>query len=174
MDADGRHCETEEKQLHRANVVGCTALLERLRIFHGGQTEGTPEPDLVDLVPAVTRRTQVQQKNQSEARFIRYLTDEVGKKFPTVAEIKHVVATHFDVTPVNLDSRSRKANFVWPRQLAMYLCHVMTVRSLPDIGRRFGGRDHTTALHAIRKIEKMVAENPAICDLVRELREQIG
>ena len=60
---------------------------------------------------------------------------------------------HFGVNRGDLLSSRRNRSIVRPRQIGMYLAKSLTARSLPEIGRRFGGRDHTTVLHAIRKIE---------------------
>src|SRR5947207_2015120 len=70
--------------------------------------------------------------------------------------------------------RSRlAANVVRPRQVAMYLAKTLTLRSLPEIGRRFGGRDHTTVLHAVRKIEALVGKDAALSDEVELLKRQL-
>lgn len=172
MDIDGRHCIDEEKQLRRLNFAGSRSLLLRLREIHGTAVP-QPEPDIVELVPVIVRKSEPL-GTKAETRFVRYLTDENGRRIPMVSEIKRIVAQHFEVTPVNLDSRSRKARFVWPRQIAMFLCHTITLRSLPDIGRRFGGRDHTTVLHAVRKIERLVASSPETEALVNELKEELN
>ena len=169
---DGRFFETGEKHFHRANIIGCRALLLKLREVHGAPVP-LPEPDVVELVPTVVKKIDVGE-TKAEKRFIRYLSDEAGRRVPTVAEIKHMVATRFEVTPRNLDSRSRKVAYVWPRQVAMFLAHTITLRSLPDIGRRFGGRDHTTVLHAVRKIERLVNENPETASLIDELKEELN
>lgn len=171
MEIDGRHCETEQAQAHRANKISCRKLLAKLKEVHGVPVP-QPEPDIIDLVTVVVRKEETSEA-KAEARFIRYLCDSEGRKMPTVNEIKHVVAGHFKITPLNLDSKSRKAAFVKPRQIAMYLCREMTVRSLPDIARRFGGRDHTTALHAVNKIEGLIAADPATAKEVDHIREQL-
>jgi chromosomal replication initiator protein len=62
---------------------------------------------------------------------------------------------------------------VRPRQVAMYLAKTMTLRSLPEIGRRFGGRDHTTVLHAVRKIEGLVGKDTALSEEVESLKRQL-
>jgi chromosomal replication initiator protein len=62
---------------------------------------------------------------------------------------------------------------VRPRQVAMYLAKTLTLRSLPEIGRRFGGRDHTTVLHAVRKIEGLVAKDVALSEEVESLKRQL-
>lgn len=71
---------------------------------------------------------------------------------PTIDLIQRTVARHYGVTKHDMLSERRTANVVLPRQIAMYLCKRLTPRSLPEVGRRFGGRDHTTVLHGIRKI----------------------
>ena len=70
-----------------------------------------------------------------------------------IEDIQKLVATRYNVSRADLLSSRRTATVVRPRQIAMYLSKVLTLRSLPEIGRRFGGRDHTTVLHAVRKIE---------------------
>jgi chromosomal replication initiator protein len=62
---------------------------------------------------------------------------------------------------------------VRPRQVAMYLAKVLTLRSLPEIGRRFGGRDHTTVLHAVRKIEALVGNDNILAEEVESLKRQL-
>ncbi|MFV2092005.1 MAG: helix-turn-helix domain-containing protein, partial [Hyphomicrobiales bacterium] len=59
---------------------------------------------------------------------------------------------------------------VYPRQVGMYLAKTLTSRSLPEIGRKFGGRDHTTVLHAVRKIERLLGEDPTTRYAVETLR----
>jgi chromosomal replication initiator protein len=70
-----------------------------------------------------------------------------------IEEIQRIVARHYNVSKSELLSNRRTRTIVRPRQIAMYLAKALTPRSLPEIGRRFGGRDHTTVLHAVRKIE---------------------
>jgi chromosomal replication initiator protein len=70
-------------------------------------------------------------------------------------------------------SSRRTANVVRPRQVAMYLAKTMTLRSLPEIGRRFGGRDHTTVLHAVRKIEGLVGSDASLAEEVEILKRQL-
>lgn len=72
---------------------------------------------------------------------------------PKVAEIQAAVCEVFAVSRLDMVSQRRTADIVKPRQIAMGLCKKLTLRSLPEIGRRFGGRDHTTALHGIRKFQ---------------------
>ena len=76
-----------------------------------------------------------------------------------IEEIQQVVARHYNLSKNDLLSSRRIRTIVKPRQIAMYLAKNLTPRSLPEIGRRFGGRDHTTVLHAIRKIETKVGKD---------------
>jgi chromosomal replication initiator protein len=62
---------------------------------------------------------------------------------------------------------------VRPRQVALYLAKTLTLRSLPEIGRRFGGRDHTTVLHAVRKIEGLVGNDMALAEEIEILKRQL-
>jgi len=67
--------------------------------------------------------------------------------------IQRVVAEYFKVPMADLSSARRQQTIVWPRQVAMYLSRHLTPRSYPDVGSRFGGRDHTTVLHGVKKVE---------------------
>jgi chromosomal replication initiator protein len=73
----------------------------------------------------------------------------------TIEDIQKRVAEHYDIKTSDMQSSRRSQNVARPRQVAMFLSKVLTTRSLPDIGRKFGGRDHTTVLHAVRKVEEL-------------------
>lgn len=92
----------------------------------------------------------------------------------TVDHIQKAVAEHFGLTQADLLSERRARSVARPRQAAMWIAKQITTRSLPDIGRRFGGRDHTTVLHAVRRIEALKAEDPSLARdldlLLRKLR----
>lgn len=93
---------------------------------------------------------------------------------PPVSAIQRVVAKHYGVSRLDLVSARRTADVVRPRQVAMYLAKKLTSRSLPDIAGRFGGRDHTTALHAVRKIERLRATDPALAAKIDEITGELG
>jgi chromosomal replication initiator protein len=78
------------------------------------------------------------------------------------------------VSKTELLSNRRTRTIVKPRQIAMYLAKVMTPRSLPEIGRRFGGRDHTTVLHAVRKIEDLSGTDNTLAQEIELLRRLIS
>lgn len=77
----------------------------------------------------------------------------------SVENIQKTVADFFNIKVADMYSKKRPANIARPRQIAMYLAKALTSRSLPEIGRRFGGRDHTTVLHSVRKVEQMIKDD---------------
>jgi chromosomal replication initiator protein len=88
----------------------------------------------------------------------------------TIDEIQRKVAEHYNLRITDMHSARRARNVARPRQVAMYLAKQLTARSLPEIGRKFGGRDHTTVMHAVRKIEELMEEDAQIAqdvDIVR-------
>src|SRR5579863_7845351 len=89
-------------------------------------------------------------------REMRDLIRPAELKRVRIEDIQRVVARQYNVSRADLLSSRRTANVVRPRHVAMYLAKVLTLRSLPEIGRRFGGRDHTTVLHAVRKIDAVI------------------
>jgi chromosomal replication initiator protein len=90
-----------------------------------------------------------------------------------IEDIQRVVARQYNVSRADLLSSRRTANVVRPRQVAMYLAKTLTLRSLPEIGRRFGGRDHTTVLHAVRKIENLVGNDTSLAEEIEVLKRQL-
>jgi chromosomal replication initiator protein len=90
-----------------------------------------------------------------------------------IEDIQRVVARQYNVSRADLLSSRRTANVVRPRQVAMYLAKTLTLRSLPEIGRRFGGRDHTTVLHAVRKIENLVGSDTTLAEEIEVLKRQL-
>ena len=91
----------------------------------------------------------------------------------TVDEIQKTVADHFSLKQADLLSERRTRAVARPRQIAMWLCKQHTTRSYPDIGRRFGGRDHTTVLHGVRKIEELMALDDQIARDVETLTRKL-
>jgi chromosomal replication initiator protein len=90
-----------------------------------------------------------------------------------IEDIQRIVAQHYSVSRTDMLSERRTVNVVRPRQMAMYLAKTLTLRSLPEIGRKFGGRDHTTVLHAVRKIEALVGSDAMLADEVEALKSQL-
>jgi len=91
----------------------------------------------------------------------------------TIAEIQAAACAHFGISPDELVSPARAARIAWPRQLAMYLSRELTDASLPAIGRQFGGRDHSTVLHACRRAASRIASDDACREAVEKLRTSL-
>lgn len=104
---------------------------------------------------------------------IRDLVRNREPKRVKIEDIQKLVASRYNVSRSDILSERRTAAVVRPRQIAMYLSKVLTLRSLPEIGRRFGGRDHTTVLHAVRKIEKQITEDTGLGDEVELLKRML-
>jgi chromosomal replication initiator protein len=106
-------------------------------------------------------------------REVRDLIRPQEPKRVKIEDIQRIVARQYNVSRADLLSSRRTANVVRPRQVAMYLAKTLTLRSLPEIGRRFGGRDHTTVLHAVRKIEGLVGNDAMLADEIEVLKRQL-
>jgi chromosomal replication initiator protein len=104
---------------------------------------------------------------------IRDLVRNREPKRVKIEDIQKLVASRYNVSRSDILSERRTAAVVRPRQIAMYLAKVLTLRSLPEIGRRFGGRDHTTVLHAVRKIEKQITDDQSLNDEVELLKRML-
>lgn len=105
---------------------------------------------------------------------IRDLVQSLEPRRPKIEDILRVISRHYGVSKGDLLSQRRHRSVVWPRQIGMYLAKQLTARSLPEIGRRFGNRDHTTVLHAIRKIESEISDNPRLRDELEELKKLLN
>jgi len=91
----------------------------------------------------------------------------------SVEEIQRTVSEHYNIRLSDMLGPKRLRSFARPRQVAMYLCKQFTSRSLPEIGRRFGGRDHTTVMHGVRRIEELEQSDEQIAEDLRLLRRAL-
>jgi chromosomal replication initiator protein len=91
----------------------------------------------------------------------------------TVEEIQRKVSDHYNIRLSDMIGPKRLRSYARPRQVAMYLAKTLTNRSLPEIGRRFGGRDHTTIMHGVRRIEELKAIDSQIADDIELLRRAL-
>ncbi len=101
------------------------------------------------------------------------LKHEEAQKPITMEAIQEVVAKHFNLDTRELKSKRRTDAIAWPRQIAMYLARILTELSTTEIGECFGGKDHTTVLHACEKVKIKLAESPFISSLVNKITQEI-
>lgn len=107
----------------------------------------------------------------------RAIADLIGTQRRTpvkIEDIQNIVAARFNLRRADLLSQRRTANITRPRQIAMYIAKIMTLRSMPEIGRRFAGRDHTTVLYAVRKVEALMLHDAGIAGDVSIIIEMLG
>jgi chromosomal replication initiator protein len=91
----------------------------------------------------------------------------------TIDEIQKAVVEHYAIRMADMTSSRRSRAVARPRQVAMFLAKQLTPRSLPEIGKKFGGRDHTTVMHAVRQIEKLSAEDRQLADDLEQLKRRL-
>jgi chromosomal replication initiator protein len=103
------------------------------------------------------------------------LRDLIGdkKKIVSIEDIQEAVGSKYHLKIADLKSRRRSKTLVHPRQIAMYLCRELTDASFPEIGRQFGGKDHTTIIHACRQISKAKEADSTLHTTLEGLKEQI-
>jgi hypothetical protein len=166
MQVQDYHSESIER-LRARNAYSSRALLSRLREFHAvvepvviREPEPEPEPEPAPPPPV-------------EVQWIKSIEEMPDPRGPSVRDIKACVARHFNLSPRDLESPRRFAKIVRPRQIAFYLARKLTTRSFPDIGRRFGGKDHTTIIHSCKLIESLMATDSKMAETVRCLEEQL-
>ena len=142
--------------------------ISRIVVSHGRDLDGavnrlvaanqlTQEP----ITVALAERTLADLIRAREARRVR------------IEDILRIVSRHYKVPRNELLSSRRSRDVVRPRQIAMYLAKSLTSRSLPEIGRRFGGRDHTTVLHSVRKVEQMMKDDGDLCQEIELLKRML-
>jgi chromosomal replication initiator protein len=155
------------------------------------EDEGVTLPEDVIQFLSVTMKSNVRELEGSLVRLGAYasltgqaitldlakslLRDVIGDKKKVVAmdDIQEAVCAQFHVKLTELKSRRRSKTLVHPRQIAMYLCREMTHASYPEIGRQFGGKDHTTIIHACRQVAKTKETDTALQTTIDALKEQI-
>ena len=102
-----------------------------------------------------------------------YNTIGVGEK-NDVHRIQKIVSEYFQISVEDIRSKKRNSSISFPRQIAMYLCREMTNESVPKIGIEFGGKDHSTVMHSVEKIEKEIKENKDLAKMIEKLKKDIG
>jgi hypothetical protein len=172
--------------VHARNVVCSRNLLDVLISIHGRADDIRPP---IDLTPPMVEKAAakhapppvIPHKNIEPYWWpTMWFGDLIDLTAPlpgepiTIAHIQNVVAKSFDMTRADLMGNRRTHKHIMPRHIAMYLCKEMTKHSLPEIGRRFGGRDHTTALYAVQKIAARCVSDPALAIEIAALKAEIA
>jgi chromosomal replication initiator protein len=91
----------------------------------------------------------------------------------TVELIQKTVADYFDLKLIDLKSEKRVKNIVYARQIAIWFCREMTKSSYPEIGHKFGGKDHSTVIHSYKKVDKLITDEPKVSKTIEEIRRII-
>jgi len=168
-------CADFENHSHRRNVVCSRNLLEALCTVHA--------PSALDSLPALPEDVEpVEPPRNSEPDwwhsmwFGDLVTAQRPKREgpPTISFIQEIVARSFGLTKIDLISQRRTQDIALPRQIAMYLAKTLTARSYPEIGRRTGGRDHTTVIHSVQKISARCVSDPEFAGKINALKAEIN
>ena len=120
---------------------------------------------------SLTNTTEITVDLASEA--LKDILPDSKPKIITIKNIIEVVAEHFHLTTEEITGKKRTHAVAYPRQIAMYLCRELTDSSLPKIGEEFGGRDHTTVMHANDKIKRELEEDPELQRNIEEIKKKI-
>jgi len=112
--------------------------------------------------------------NQSTAQQVLRNIIETQEKKVTIEQIQKRVSEHFGMRPQDLKVRSNSKVIAFPRQIAMFLVKQLTTASLPEIGKQFGGKHHTTVLHSINKIESLRQRDKDLNKTINRLMDSFG
>ena len=138
-------------------------------------------PDVRKLEGAVTRlvaySTIMGGENITLDLAIEALKDNISKGIGEkndIQRIQRIVAEYFQISVEDMRSKKRSANIAFPRQIAMYLCRNMTTESFPKIAIEFGGKDHSTVMYSVEKIDNEIKENKDLANIIEKLEKDIG
>lgn len=169
---------TEAQRQHLAHKMRLRRIQEAADRLRASREAPQRRIEIADHQPASTTIPVVACKNQvvmvDNGRAVEacMIVDRVMAT-PSVRDIQRAVCRLYGMDPMDMISSRRQAKIVRPRQIAMYLARALTPKSYPEIGRRFGGRDHTTVLHAERKIAELIQRDDALAAEVRELADEL-
>ena len=102
-----------------------------------------------------------------------FISKGIGEK-NDIHRIQKIVSEYFQISVDDIRSKKRSSNISFPRQIAMYLCRTMTSESFPKIGTEFGGKDHSTVMHSVEKIENEIKVNKDLANIIEKLKNDIG
>ena len=131
--------------------------------------------EMVGALNRILAFTKINTKSPNIYECKRILKDFINsnEKSINVEFIQNLVASHFNLSIQELLSQRRSRSLARPRQIAMYLAKQHTTNSLPDIGRKFSNRDHTTVIHAVKKIDELIKKDNDIKQSVFELKKKL-
>ena len=131
--------------------------------------------EMVGALNRILAFSKINTKSPSIYECKRILKDFINSnnKTLTVESIQNLVAVHFNLSIQELLSQRRSRSLARPRQIAMYLAKLHTTNSLPDIGRKFSNRDHTTVIHAVKKIDELIKKDNEIRESVIEIKKKL-
>jgi hypothetical protein len=158
-------CADLEHYTRQQNEICSREFLEALQSAHGHEfpDNDNPAPPPPVILPPIPNHIIAQAANVA---FPKYLS--------RVEAIQRSTLTEFPtMTVMDIRSQRRTKAVVRARQIAMYLAKTMTEQSLPELGRRFGGRDHTTILHGVRKIEGLIVKDQELAAMVERIKSII-
>ena len=102
-----------------------------------------------------------------------FISKGIGEK-NDIQRIQRIVSEYFQITVEDIRSKKRSSNISFPRQIAMYLCRNMTNESFPKIAIEFGGKDHSTVMYSVEKIENEIKVNKDLANIIEKLKKEIG
>jgi len=102
-----------------------------------------------------------------------FISKGIGEK-DDISRIQRIVSEHFQISVEDIRSKKRSSNIAYPRQIAMYLCRSLTNESFPKIGTEFGGKDHSTVMHSVEKIENEIKVNKDLANIIEKIKKDIG
>jgi chromosomal replication initiator protein len=144
---------------------------ERLARFEAAAMRAKPAPAIEMAEASLYRLSSHAEAAEAASRAEKMLAEMMPAR---IRHIKKTVAEFYQVPMIHIDAQRRAANVVRARHAAMYLAKILTTATLPRIGRHFGGRDHTTVLHAVSKMERLIATDPHTADQIDLLMEQLA
>lgn len=166
-------CDNLQSYIHKQNKSRSRALLEALVANHGNAIDLPPLEDDSEEEEEIPRNDE---PDWWPCMWFGDLVRAQGPRPsgpPTINAIQSIVAKSFNITKLDLLSQRRTHNVVLPRQIAMYLAKMLTTRSYPEIGRRFGYRDHSTPLYAVQKINARCVSDPEFAGRINALKAEI-
>ena len=105
--------------------------------------------------------------------YLKYFINKNIYSENSIEGIQQAVANYYNITVSDLKGKKKSANIAYPRQVGMYLCRMLTEETFPRIGLEFGGRDHSTVIHACDKIERDLKANPNLENTLKEIKNKV-